>query len=963
MKRTILILLIMLAAVNVFALNKIRWKQMDWYIYETEHFYLYYYKGEEFLAKLASVYAEQAYSNDTSGLHYSTKLKIPLFIYEDNLDFTATNITLDYLGTGVGGFTEPYKNRVVIPNTGSLKQFRQVIFHETTHAIQYDIILGEGLRSYNAIYKELFVPTWVMEGMAEYDADDKGTEGDMVLRDAVINDRIVPINDLDAFDHLDEPYLAYKVAETMFDYISVKYGKDKVGKFIHYYGADLETEGVFKKVLNKTQDEFWKEFNFYLKKKYWAQVQGRDEPDKYGPRLTASNHNNPVYNEAAEFSPDGNMLAYISTAAGSTDIYVMRSDGKDSRRVFTGFDGIATDSFPLSWAPDNKTLYFASIEKGRMQIYRGDTSNGNTEKIGIPGMANVYGSAVSPDGNFLAFIGSERGFTDVYIYDIKGNTTVNITANVFENDFVSWAPDGNSLLFTEERDEHRRVALYNLRTGVKKFITKPAQHDYNYPKFISKNEIIFTSDENGIFNLYKMDMSKNTVAQLTNIINGVFYPSVSKDYFVYTYYEDSCYNIFKYMRSKPAEIPEIPLVYLEGMAKEEEKKPVEAKTEPPKTQLNPAMYAAGDDESFRKSVEEQAKENIKSDTQYTTTFSPDLILGILGFSSDTGLLGSGYLTLSDMLGNHNFSLLANFVPGYYSQFDFSYLYMSLPFDVSFDIFYNQDVYQLYDTGTQTFFSQLNSSQIGGSLQLKYPFNMYTDLTVQMGTSKITDRYTNYTTLNNFIFPSNDDSVLNTLDIYLTSDHSSWRDLWPYSGDYALAFIEVADKVFSGTKTYNMYEIDLRKYVDLSFISARNMSLAFRLLAAMTDGPDRPEFLFGGETTLRGLGYGEYIGDKIGVFSAELRYTLARNINFSLWPFDFLLVKNIKVLFFNDMGIVRDDYISSFTNEELKNGMGAGVVIDMFILQRQYAPLKLEAAKRTDTGANEWNFYFSIATGY
>lgn len=249
------------------------------------------------------------------------------------------------------------------------------------------------------------------------------------------------------------------------------------------------------------------------------------------------------------------------------------------------------------------------------------------------------------------------------------------------------------------------------------------------------------------------------------------------------------------------------------------------------------------------------------------------------------------------------------------------------------------------------------------MQLKYPFNVYTDLTIQIGVSKIIDRYTNYETLTDVIFPSNDDNVLNTIDIYFTSDHSAYRDLWPYSGDYFLVFMEAADKVFGGTETYNMYEIDMRKYIDLAFISSKNMSLAFRLMAAATDGPDRPGFLFGGETTVRGLDYGEYSGDKIGIFSAELRYTLARNINFNFWPFDFLMIKNIKVMLFNDMGIVRDDYISSVTNEELKNGMGAGVVIDTFILQREFAPVKIEAAKRTDNGTNEWNFYFSIATGF
>ncbi len=554
------------------------------------------------------------------------------------------------------------------------------------------------------------------------------------------------------------------------------------------------------------------------------------------------------------------------------------------------------------------------------------------------------------------------GFSDVYVYGFESGKVSNVTGNIFENNYVSWSPDGQSLVFTEEREECKRIAICGLSTGVKKFLTKPAAHDYAYPRFSGANEIIYTSDKTGIWNLYKMDAAKGAETQLTNVINGVFCPSVSGEYLAYSYYEDACHNIYKYMRSRPAEFERIPLVYMEGLLKEDKKKP-ENKGKIQATAIDPAKYRGNDDESYRKSVEEKAKALIKSNTAYSTTFTPDLILGILGFSSDSGFVGGGYFTLSDMLGNHNFSLYANYVPGYYAQFDFTYLYMSLPFDVGMRVFYNQDIYQLYDTETAEFFSKLDSSQVGGSLSLKYPFSTYTSLGFDIGSSRTTDKYTNYATSNAFIFPETSENILNTIDIYLSYDYSAWRDMWPYSGDYFLAYMEAADRVFGGTRVYTMYELDYRKYFDLSFVSSRNMSLSFRALLALIDGPDRPYFLFGGMNTLRGLVYGEYTGDKIALFNAELRYTLARNINFKLWPMDFLMIKNLKVALFNDAGYVNKGEVKRVTNEEIKNGLGLSVVVDTFILQRQYTPLKFEVAKRTDNGDDTWRFYFSIATGY
>jgi outer membrane protein assembly factor BamA len=188
-------------------------------------------------------------------------------------------------------------------------------------------------------------------------------------------------------------------------------------------------------------------------------------------------------------------------------------------------------------------------------------------------------------------------------------------------------------------------------------------------------------------------------------------------------------------------------------------------------------------------------------------------------------------------------------------------------------------------------------------------------------------------------------------------------MWPYSGEYLLAYVETADKMFGGTSEYTMYQADLRKYFDLSAVSDKNMTISLRGLFAATTGADRPLYLFGGMNTIRGVGYGAYKGDIVAIINAEFRYTLARNINFNFWPFDFLMIKHIKAFVFNDIGFVGNSPVASVSNEDLKNGMGIGLVMDTFLLQRQYMPLRFELAKRTDINDDVWKFYFSIATAY
>src|SRR5579863_8430037 len=211
-----------------FGLNKVRYHtDHHWKILETEHFEIYYYPECEFLSKKATQYAENAFVQTSRNFEFVPKNKIPLFIYGTGMEFQETNITPEVLPEGVGGFTEVFKNRIAVPMDGSYHEFEKVLHHELTHAFQYDLIYGEGWRSVN-LFKAVFVPNWMMEGMAEWNAQHVDWQGEMVLRDAIINDQVIPLNLLESFEHFPQVYMAYKESESVLDYITQVYGPEKV---------------------------------------------------------------------------------------------------------------------------------------------------------------------------------------------------------------------------------------------------------------------------------------------------------------------------------------------------------------------------------------------------------------------------------------------------------------------------------------------------------------------------------------------------------------------------------------------------------------------------------------------------------------------------------------------------------------------------------------------------------------
>ena len=131
-----------------FGKNKVTDQQFDWLIHRTEHFDIYYYPAEAELALIMADIAEEAYEKHSEDFEHEIADRTPLILYQSHKDFQETNIILQELHEGIGGFAEIFKRRVVIPFTGSMEAFREVIFHELGSHLSVRHHLSETRRSY-----------------------------------------------------------------------------------------------------------------------------------------------------------------------------------------------------------------------------------------------------------------------------------------------------------------------------------------------------------------------------------------------------------------------------------------------------------------------------------------------------------------------------------------------------------------------------------------------------------------------------------------------------------------------------------------------------------------------------------------------------------------------------------------------------------------------------------------------
>jgi TolB protein len=154
----------------------------------------------------------------------------------------------------------------------------------------------------------------------------------------------------------------------------------------------------------------------------------------------------PFASDATAAAPQGR-IAFAAYRHGNWDIYSIRPDGADLRRITTD---PAEDRSP-TWSPDGSRLAFQSRRASNWDIYTVSITNPIPQRL-TADPAYDGAPAWSPDGSRIAFESYRAGDLDVWMMNPDGADQVNLTADSPSGDFdPAWSPDGSRLAFTSWR--------------------------------------------------------------------------------------------------------------------------------------------------------------------------------------------------------------------------------------------------------------------------------------------------------------------------------------------------------------------------------------------------------------------------------------------------------------------------------------------------------------------------------
>src|SRR6267142_2584680 len=507
------------AAAQYFGQNQVQYRSFNFQSIQTEHFDIYYYDDERGGALDAARMAERAYARLSRILHHQFQSRKPIILYASSADFQQTNV-IDASGEGLGGVTEFYKHRAVLPFTGSYAEFEHVLQHEMVHQFQYDVYSrgrpGAGVQTLVNVNP----PLWFMEGMAEYlSLGPINPETAMWVRDAALEGHLPSIEEM-----TNDPYIfPYRYGHALWAYIGEKWGDEVIGEILQS-SATSGLEAAFKRALGRSLEDLSNDWRDAIQTTFLPQLGDHYRARRIAqPTLTRRRSRGRIF-LAPALTPDGKDIAFFGDQGGFfVDLWLADGEtGRVKRRLVkstqnNNYESLRFINSAGAFSPDGRYFAIAAKRKDRDDLVILDVKRGREDRRIHVGLSGLQTPHWSPDGTQLVFTGFSNGFTDLFIINRDGTGLRRLTNDKFADLHPAWSPDGKTIAFVTDRGGETdfellrfgnlRIALLHLDTGAIQMLgNMDVGKNINPVWAPDGRSLAFVSDRTGIANVFLYDL-------------------------------------------------------------------------------------------------------------------------------------------------------------------------------------------------------------------------------------------------------------------------------------------------------------------------------------------------------------------------------------------------------------------------------------------------------------------------
>jgi hypothetical protein len=426
------------------------------------------------------------------------------------------------------------------------------------------------------IFPSEVLPPWFFEGIAQYESllqggDRWDSHRDMILRTLTRSDSLLSWDDMSVFNgRFDNFEKAYNHGFLLVKYIAETYGEESIRMILRESArfGRLVFDNSIKAVLGITGRDLYAEWTGHLQNSYGEKLTDLGDTTQ-AKCLTKDGFNN--FNP--RFSHDE--MRILFTSNGKSDSFrrtlhsYNRNDTLEEEKRIRLEMPLVRGAYTLH--PTEDRLLYSSLKFPKKVSYQFKYENpvwdlftypltADSAKVKfkkkelnrITTLENWTSGAFSPTGEKLAAARLINDHAYLAIGDSSGEN-FHLVYPAPEDSLrmraiysVDWSGDDRYIALSYLDRDYRKVGLYSLIDSTFHVISDTTC-DSRDPRFSRDGKnLYFSSDQTGIFNIYKLELATGDLSRITNVSSGAFTPDISKDEneLVYSAYTGDGYKVF-----------------------------------------------------------------------------------------------------------------------------------------------------------------------------------------------------------------------------------------------------------------------------------------------------------------------------------------------------------------------------------------------------------------------------------
>ncbi len=582
---------------------------LPWFTIESDHFSVHFQEGNSRPAQVISRIAEEVYPAVTELYQYEPDSKISI-VLNDRLDYSngaafffdnKIEIWLPALDSPLRG-THDWLRNVITHEFVHIIQIQASLKYSRKRPVSYlqwlsyedvrrpDVLYGfpSGIITYP--FSAVSIPAWLAEGTAQYQRsfinyDYWDSHRDMILRTRILDDSYLRLNVMGTFASKTsiEREVTYNQGFAFTTFLAQTYGEDVLRRISEAFSRRgvYDVRKAIEMATGTDGNIVFDNWITSLKSHYDQELSGR------------------TFTESTIVEPDGFFNFYPVHVPATGEILYLSNRGRDEARVSL-YSTSATAPSPqalldhthilsdphspdftlscghahkpeiqfiqsaFSVSADGQTIAYNRIRETRfgepyndLYLYNRTTRKSTRISAG----ARLTEPALSPDGSQLVAGMLRDGTMNLVLIDLDEVSEQNpitgpdhpavrrLTGATGGEQMYRpvWSPDGASIYVAFANSHRRQIRRIDLENPTPTTLLNSDTADYRDP-FVSSDGryLYYSTDHDGIFNIWRMHLEDGSTRQLTSVRGGAFMPTVDADNtLIYAEYIAEGYKIAK----------------------------------------------------------------------------------------------------------------------------------------------------------------------------------------------------------------------------------------------------------------------------------------------------------------------------------------------------------------------------------------------------------------------------------